>query len=483
MTPPDHPLDHPLARRGGALLLALVLAGCATQTPYTRPAAQAPAQWEQAGAATAAVSTERWWLQFGDPVLDRLMAEVLARNNDLASAALRVRQAQLQARLAGTALAPTFSGSLSSRSSRALDGGGSATSSGASLSASYEVDLWGRLSSARDAADWEARATAQDRASAALALTATTAGLYWQLGYLNERLAAARQSLAYAERTLELVRAQYRAGAVSALEVREAEQTLTSQQAALTQLQQQQVEARNALAILLDGPPGAATLAAALPQEPGTLPANPLPEVGAGLPAELLARRPDLAAAELRLRSVLASGDASRASYYPALTLTGSLGTSSTALLGLLSNPVAALGAGLTLPFLRMNEMKIDRELTQAQYEEAVVNFRQTLYQALADTENALSARTQYLRQGELLLQQLASAREAERLYEVRYRAGSTPLRSWLDAQERRRSAELALAENRLNQSNALATLYKALGGTTGQEANVASTAAAATGR
>lgn len=215
----------------------------------------------------------------------------------------------------------------------------------------------------------------------------------------------------------------------------------------------------------MDAPPGAPLLAQLLPAEPARLSAQALPAVDAGLPAELLARRPDLRAAESRLRSLLASGDATRASYYPALTLTGSLGTSSTALLGLLSNPAAALGAGLSLPFLNRQEMRLSGELVTAQYEEAVVNFRQTLYAAFADVEDALSARSQYLRQGELLAQQLAAAREAERLYEVRYRAGSTALRTWLDAQQSRRTAELAVEENRLNQLNALATLYRVLGG------------------
>lgn len=451
------------------LALALLLAGCASmQSAYQTPATQALPQWEQQATPQQAVALpDRWWRQLGDPALDQVVESALARNNDLAAATLRVRQARLQAGLAATGLGPVVSGSASSNASRRLEGGSNAgnQSSGLSASVAYEVDLWGRVASSRDAAEWSARATAEDRESTAQALAGTAAGLYWQIAYLNQRVASSNDSLATARRTQELVRAQYDAGAVSALELREAEQTVASQEAALTQLEQQRVQARNALAVLVDAPPGAATLAQLLPAEPARLSDAALPAVGAGLPAELLARRPDLRAAESNLRSVLASGDATRASYYPALTLTGSLGTSSTALLSLLSNPVAALGAGLSLPFLRQEEMKLSGQLASAQYEEAVVNFRQTLYQAFADVENALSARTQYLRQGELLAQQLAAAREAERLYEVRYRAGSTALRTWLDAQQSRRTAELAVEENRLNQLNALATLYRVLGG------------------
>lgn len=452
-----------------AMTLLALLAGCAaTRSDYQAPAVILPAAWQQASTAAAAAQLpERWWRQFNDPALDRLIESALARSNDLAAAAWRVRQAQLQAGIAATALAPTVAGRASSNASRRLEGDGNATarSSGAALSASYEVDLWGRVARTRDAAEWAARATQQDLEAAAQALAGTAAGLYWQLAYVQQRLASGQDSLAYALRTQELVRVQYAVGAVSALELREAEQTVASQRAALVLLAQQRVQTRNAIAILVDAPPGDATLDGLLPQVPERLPETALPAVAAGVPAELLARRPDLRAAEARLRNVLASGDATRASYYPALTLTGELGTSSSALLNLLSNPVAALGAGLTLPFLRAREMQLSGELAQAQYAEAVVNFRQTLYAALADVENALAARTQYAEQGQQLELQLAAAREAERLYEVRYRTGSSALRLWLDAQERRRSAELALQANRLDQLNALATLYRVLGG------------------
>ena len=456
------------------LVLALLLAGCAgTRSDYQTPAVALPAAWQQSVApAQAAELPERWWRQFNDPALDQLIETALTRNNDLAAAAWRVRQAQLQAGIAATSLAPTLGASVSSNASRRLDGDGNATvrSSGATLSASYEVDLWGRVARTRDAAEWAARATQQDLEAAAQALAGTAAGLYWQLAYVQQRLDSGGDSLAYALRTQELVRVQYAAGAVSALELREAEQTVASQRAVLAQLEQLRVETRNALALLMDGPPGVATpgdeaLAQLLPSAPTRLPETALPLVAAGVPAELLARRPDLRAAEARLRNVLASGDATRASYYPALTLTGQLGTSSSALLSLLSNPVAALGAGLSLPFLRAREMQLSGELASAQYAEAVTNFRQTLYTALADVENALSARTQLAVQGEQLALQLAAAREAERLYEVRYRTGAAALRLWLDAQERRRSAELAQQQNRLDQRNALATLYRVLGG------------------
>lgn len=441
-----------------SLVLSVLLCGCASlQTPYTAPATPVPTQW-QYGTASNSTSNGAWWTRFNDPVLDQLVNQALLRNNNLAAATIRVRQAQLQAGLADNR--PRFSGNLSTGASRMLSGpAATARSSGANLGASYEVDLWNKLGSQRDVALWEARATEQDRAATALALVGTTAQLYWQLGYLNQRLSANLQNIATAEKTLQLVQAQASAGAVSGLELAEARQSLLNLQASHTSLQQQAVAASTALALLFDTAPGTP------PAQPQTLPTSALPDVAAGLPAELLGRRPDLRAAELRLRESHATIAATRASYYPALTLTGALGTSSASLLNLLQNPVASLGLGIALPFLNQKEMDLNVQIAQAQSDAVVVNFRQTLYTALGDVDNALSERQQLRQQAEWLAQALQAAAQAERLYEVRYRAGAVALRPWLDAQTSRRSAEIALAENRLNQFTNHVALVQALGG------------------
>lgn len=444
------------------LAASLVLAGCSAivQTPYSQPEVRTPAQWQAPATTAPAVTADSWWRQFQDPKLNDLVETALRSNNDLAAATIRVRRAQLAAGLAQSDLAPSVGAGADVGRRRSLEDSSVRTrSASASASVSYEVDLWGRLGSQRDAARWAAVATEEDRRSTALTLVGTTMNLYWQAAFLNQRIAHAEESIAHARRTLELIRTQYEAGAVSGLEVAEAEGNLVSQQQALSELQQQRVENSNALAILLDGPPGTDT---SVPQE---LPEVVLPEVDAGLPAELLGRRPDLRAAELRLRQALANTDAVRASYYPSLSLTGSVGGSSTSLNNVLQNPIAVLGVGLNLPFLQWNQMELSIASSKTQFEEAVVNFRQSLYQAMSDVENALSARVQLARQAELLQSALASARRAEELYEVRYRSGAVPLRNWLDAQQQRRTAEIAVAQNRLLRYNNQVLLYQALGG------------------
>jgi outer membrane protein TolC len=186
--------------------------------------------------------------------------------------------------------------------------------------------------------------------------------------------------------------------------------------------------------------------------------------VAAGIPAAILANRPDLHAAELRLREALANVDVTRTSFYPSFSLTGSLGTSSTALTNLFRNPVATLGAGLALPFIEWNTMKLSVRVSESQYEEAVVNYRQRLYTALAEVENSLSARSQLLAEEEKLRVAVAQARRAESIARLRFDSGYTDLQLWLIAQAGLRSAERSLLQNRLSQMNNLASLYKALG-------------------
>lgn len=439
--------------------LCLLLAGCATQQPKPQgPEVELPAAWSTA-TPYPAENQQAWWKNFNDPQLDALIAEALRTNNELAAAAIRVRRAQLQAGLTDTNRTPSVSIAANTSASRDLNTGVTSRSSGMTSSLSYELDLWGKLASQRDAAAWETQATQADCQATALTLVGTTATLYWQLASLNQQISISEANVAYAEKTLALVRVKYAAGAVSGLDIAQAEQNLSSQQAAHTQLLQQRTETRHALAILLNQPPQS-TVA-----ERPRLPDEPLPAVAAGLPADILAHRPDLHAAETRLRESLANVDVTRTRFYPTLTLTGSLGTASDALLRLMQNPLTTLGAGLALPFIQWNTMQLNVKVSQTQYEEAAVNFRQRLYTALAEVEDTLSARTQLLAGEEKLALSLTQAQRAESFAGARFRAGATGVQRWLDAQQVLRNAENALTLNRFRQFSNHAKLYQALGG------------------
>ncbi|OTG68620.1 RND transporter [Acinetobacter sp. ANC 4470] len=450
-----------------ALMLSGSLFGCAAvvKTPYQQPSVDIPNNFQNSKAISqqvhANIDADQWWTLFGDTQLNQLVNQVLSSNTDLAVAGINLQQARLQAGLAQNKQGPRVSSSVSTGHNIDLSSGND-SSRGLSLSGgvSYELDLFGKLANQTEVTRWEALATEQDLQSTAQSLIATTANLYWQLGYLNERYQIAQQNLASTQKTYELVRTQYRAGAVSGLDLTSAEQAVQSQKATLSQIEQQRVEARTALAVLLHMPVQQLNI-----QEPARLPRIALPNIAAGLPADLLARRPDLQAAELRLRKALTSKDATKASYYPSISLTGNLGSSSTSLSNLLKNPALTLGASLSLPFLQYNDMKKDLAISDLDYEKSILQYRQTLYQAFADVENALSARTELNKQVALQERNVQLAEKTERLTEVRYRNGAIALKNLLDAQETTRNARLSLVQTKQSQYNAYVTLMQALGG------------------
>ncbi|MFB2640181.1 efflux transporter outer membrane subunit [Shewanella bicestrii] len=459
--------QNELSRRVGSTLKLSVIAisiallsGCGAlmRSDFEPPALQVPEQWQHTQV-NGQVSLDPWWQKFNQPELNQLISQVLSSNNDLTLATLTLQKARLQAGLARDDLYPQLSSNNTTSVNKPLDGGSSSRAFQANLSVSYEVDLWGKVSANIDQAQWTALASLEDRESTAQSLVATTASLYWQIGYLHQRIELSNKSIEHSRQTLALTQRQYASGAVTELNVLESQRSLAGQEASHSQLLQQLVEAENALAILLNRAPGQVAVEIKL------LPDNAVPEVGVGIPADLVGRRPDVKAALYQLRSALASKDATYASYFPSLSLTGSVGESTSELKELLRNPVGSLGAGLVLPFLQWNQMQINNDIADIDYQSAIVSYRKTLYSAFEDVDNAISAKQQYAYQGEKLEQQFSAAAQAEAIYESQYRHGAIGIQNWIDAQENRRSAEAALLENRYNQLTAQATLYQALGG------------------
>lgn len=460
------PAVNPLSKTLLAASLSVaLLSGCAnlTQSIYQRPDVGVPGQWQYAEQAAGEIDAQ-FWRHFNDAGLNQAIDQAIARNNNLAVAALRVQQAQLRADLTGNARWPIASGSFSNNGSRNLGRSDSYDNSySANLGLRYELDLWGKIKHQQDADRWEAEATEYDRQAAYLSLIGTTSNLYWQIAYLEERMRLSNESIAYTQKTLELVNAQYSVGSVSRLEVISAEQRLASQQAEQTQIKQQLVEAKNAFSVLFNqAPQNAAPVAL-----PTKLPSADLPGIPAGIPANVLANRPDMRAAEARLRSVLADKDALAASYYPDITLTAGLGFASAALGQLLHDPTGSFGLSSSLAFLDVRGMRLNKAIAKNQYEQTVINYRQSLYESLQEVEDNLAARKHYMEQEAALKKSLAAAQEAERLYELRYRNGSSSLKDWLDTQESRRSAEQAVLSNHYNRLLNEMNIYLALGGDT----------------
>lgn len=440
-------------------LCVLLATGCVARSELPEQNVTVPEQWQTGQTQSETQAISQWWTSFGDPQLNQWVEKVLATNSDLAIATLTLKQARLEAGLATSDTYPDVSASVSGERSKPLDGGDSSKSYQASLSVSYELDLWGKLSAAKDAAMWTALATQQEREATAQSLVATTAQLYWQIGYLNQRVELSNNDIKDAKETLALTQSQYRHGSVTRVNVLEAERTLAGLEATHRDYLQQRTEAVNAFAILFDQPPQ--DLATSIP----ALPDYAVPTIEAGVPADVLNRRPDVKQSLFELKSVLATKDNTDTNYFPSLTLTGALGGSSTELRKLLSDPIGTLGADLTLPFLNWNEMQLNRDIAQVKYESAIISYRKTLYAALQDVDNALSAKENYEFQAEKLQKQYDSAAEVARIYKSQYEYGAIDVTTLLDAQENERSAKASLLENRYNQLVNIATVYQSLGG------------------
>ena len=447
---------------------SLALAGCATKlTPYDKSYIETnvakpttPISFEHSLKSGDYSTPTNWWTAFNDPALNQLIEKVLEKNQNLAQAGLKLERARLNAKLTATDAKPIFSGNTSAAENAKLEDWSDGNSSGnfsISSSVSYQLDLWGKLRAAQDIANWEISATEGDLQATRLTLIGSAMEYYWQIAYLHERIKNTNSSIAYAQKILKIVQTQYRNGAVSGIELAEAEQNMHTQIANKAALEQDLIEQRAALAILLDGEKWQ--------DEANAIPYYKYSEIAVGIPADLLTRRPDMRAAELRLKGSFASADIARLKMYPDISLTGSLGSSSDELIKVLNNPALSLGLGATMPFLNARQNELNSQISTKDYEIGVTQYRQTLLQSFVDVDNALSNGQKLKIQSDRYKLNLDAAKRSETRYKVRYNEGAVALRVWLDAQEKLRSAQLSYDNIRLQQLINRATLYQALGG------------------
>lgn len=447
-----------------AIGAALALGACATGGNPPAPASAMPDAWGEPGAPNAVAPARDWWRSFGSAELSGLVDAALHASPDMAIAAERVRQAEAQVRIAGSTLFPVlnFSAASARRETRPQGGSWSGDdSSSAALSASYEIDLWGRNASGVRAAESSLRASRYDQETVRLTLVSGVASGYFQLLSLRGRLAVARENLAIAERVFKVVDARARNGAVSALDVARQQAAVLAQRAALPPLELQERQTLVALAILLGRQPQGFDAAAS------NVSAVLVPRIAAGIPAQLLVRRPDLASAEAQLAAANANVAAARAALLPSISLTGSAGLASEVLLNFLNAPAAAwsIGAALAQPIFNGGRLRAQVDAAASRERELVENYRKAVLAALADVEDALAAGGRSSAQELLQEQVVAQARRALKLAEIRYREGADDLLSALDAQRTLFQAEDQLAQIRLSRLQASVGLFKALGG------------------
>jgi NodT family efflux transporter outer membrane factor (OMF) lipoprotein len=445
-------------------LACAVLTGCASRAPIVEPPPKVdlPAAWASTEASGhQAWPDKHWWQRFGSPELTHLVDEGQSGNLELAGALARVRQAEAEARIAGVSLLPTATFYSDANRAVPIRSGSASTSADSGLQVSYEVDFWGRNKAGVASAEASLEANYFDRQTVALTVTSGIVSTYLQVLSLRDRLAVARAHVANAEHVLTLVEAQAQAGAASPLDLARQRSAVAQQKAEIPGLMQQEREAQAALAILL----GKTPQTFAVGQQ--GLDTITLPEVSPGLPSELLSRRPDIRRAEASLAAADANVAVARANLFPNVTLTGALGTQSSALLSLLNAPnlLANVSASLMAPIFDGGRLKRERDLAVARKQELIQTYRATVIAALSEVESALGQISSLDEQRRLKTTELEQARQAYDLAEIRYKAGAEDLMTVLDTQRALSDVQNDMGKLKLQRLQATVSLYKALGG------------------
>jgi multidrug efflux system outer membrane protein len=456
--------------------LSLPLAGCFLNEPPPEPGLDIPAAYDgvskRAAVAEAALPKLDWWRAFHSRELTQVVEQAREANLDIAAAVARIVQADAQARITGAALLPTveLGGSAARlRSSQSTTAGGTTGSLGGSerdllstsLTASYEIDFWGKNRSALRAAEETAVASRFDREVVSLTTMVSAANAYFQVLAAQDRIRVAQENVKSASDVLKLIQDRLNAGTASQLDVAQQQSVVDTQRAAIPLLQQTLKQNRTALAILIARSPERVHVRG------GSLNAIHIPRVTPGLPSELLTQRPDIRQAEANLAAANANVYNARAQFLPSITLTGEGGYQS-AVLRTLLRPESAfytLTAGLTQPIFEAGKLQGNLDLQKGKQDELLQTYRKAVISAFGDVENALDGIRQTALRERLERQVVASSRQAFNISEERFRQGTIDLVTLLQTQQTLYSAEDTLVQARLAHMQAIVSLYQALGG------------------
>lgn len=427
-------------------------------------------------------SVDRWWKVFGDPQLDDLVEEALENNLDIRKAAAAVEElghSLTQAR-AGRLPSVSAGGSYQRQyipETEPFPGGGAvereSETYSASLAASFELDLWGKLSRAEEAARADLLATEENRLTVVHTIISETVSLYLQIESLERRIDIARQSIESYGKSVRMVESRYKRGLTSILDLDQAQRTLAQAESTLPQLQQELSTAQQRLSVIAGRYPGT--------EQPRTHPEDyfsrlsPVPE---GLPSELLHSRPDIRAAEARLHASAARVGVAKSNLFPRITITGNYGYSSEEIHDLFTpdNLLWNLVAGITQPLFNSGKLLAEKNAAWSRYEQSAIDYARTVLGAFAEVEGALVTRQRQLERREHLVVFLRKARSTQEIAESRYLRGLVDYMTVLDAMQARYRAEESLILADLAILGNRVTLHRALGGCWIEEAGATDT-------
>jgi len=459
-----------------AVLAAALLSGCTVGPNYKRPAIATPANFrapDPLPAQAASLADVKWFEVFKDDKLQELIRTALAQNYDLRDAVARVEEARANLGITRSNQYPNFGASGAVDINRLSRNGATPIPpellasqnrnfGEASLNLlSFEVDIWGRLRRATEAARAQLLSAEENRKAVVTTLVSDVATAYLTLRELDYSLDISQRTLENRQDSLDLTKSRQTGGVATLLDLRQSEQLVYTAAETIPSLESQIGQTENQIRLLLGENPGEVVRGHGLTEQ--GLP----PEVPAGLPSELLERRPDIRAAEQDLIAANAEIGVARAAYFPTLSLSGALGGQSTQLANLFSGPSSAwsLAPQLTQPIFTAGRLKSNVKLAEAQREHALIQYEKTIQTAFSEVSNALIAH-QRVRESRIQQEALVFAlQDRLRLAYIRYRGGVDTQLNALDADRDTFQAELDLAQIRLQELLTVVQLYKALGG------------------
>lgn len=457
-------------RVASAVTAALVLAGCTVGPDYVRPAIDAPAAFLYAPKDAAATVNIRWWQQFGDPVLDALIAEALAHNQSVKVAAGNVEQAAGVLTQTRSAAFPQVGYNASAGRARSSEPNvgpelaaripNPQSAYQALLSASWEIDLWGRIRRLSESARANLLATDEARKGVILSLVAGVASNYLTLRGLDQELVVAQQTLAAYGESLRLFELQFQYGQISQMNVAQVRSQYETAAAQIPQIELQIAQTELALCVLLGRDPGPIARGKSIYD-------LALPAVPAGVPSELLTRRPDLVQAENQLIAANAQIGAARALYFPTISLTAGGGSASAALADLFTGParVWSYAGALVGPIFTFGAVSGQVAQAEGAREAMLANYRYAIQSAFSEVDTALV--TSQKVQAQLAAQErlVAALKDYARLAHLQYDGGYTSYTTVLQAEQQLFPAELNLAAVRAATFSSSVAIYKAMGG------------------
>jgi outer membrane protein, multidrug efflux system len=453
-----------------------LLAGCTVGPNYRRPAVTSPETFRGSAATGAAADLTsladlKWFEVFKDERLQGMVRTALVQNHDLRGALVRVEAARANLGITRADQFPTVDAGANVTTQRSsasgtfpLPEGVDQTRTFGSVALnllSFEVDVWGRLRRATDAARADLLATEENRKAVVTTLVSEVASAYFNLLELDLELEIARRTLTAREESLRLIRSRAQGGIATVVEVRQGEQLVYGAAQAIPNLEQLIEQTENQISLLLGGNPGGIIRGRPLTEQ------EQPPSVPAGLPSALLERRPDIRAAEQNLVAANAVIGVAKAAYFPRISLTGFLGFQSSQLSNLFTGPtkVWQFAPQVAQPIFNAGRIKSNVRLARAQEQIAVIQYERAIQTAFREVSDTL---IQYQKVREIRAQQellVATLQDRSRLSYVRYRGGVDTLLNALDADRDLFEAELRLAQTRLNELLAVVQLYRALGG------------------